>query len=78
MNVYDSDELTDDNNEPEYKFILVNDQTGERLYDLDTIFVRDNGCDVNGWRDCPDSLSIESASTEALQLLGYSVKVVKK
>lgn len=55
--------------ESQYKFILVNDQTGETVCDLDTEFESDV---VAG--SCPS----DAANYEALQRLGYSVKVVKK
>lgn len=68
----------DDYADPEYKFVLVNDQTGERLCDLEARFVRDEECEVEGYMDCPDVWSAESAYCEALSRVGYSVKVVKK
>lgn len=91
MNIYDRDELPYGDDFPvtggfplpsdidtEYKFVLVNDQTGERLCDLDSEFTRDEGCETEGYLDCPDVWSAESAYSEALSRLGYSVKVVKK
>jgi len=61
--------------EPEYRFILVNDQTGERI-DLSTEFVSDYDLDEDG--SCPDVWSSDAAQDEALTVLGYSVKIVKK
>lgn len=91
MNIYDNDELTNGDDFPvtggfplpsdidtEYKFVLVNDQTGERLCDLEARFVSDEECEVEGYMDCPDVWSAESAYCEALSRVGYSVKVVKK
>lgn len=67
---------------PEYKFILVNDQTGDHICDLDTRFVRDEGVtdmlETDGYPDCPDVWSSDAACAEALYKLGYNVKVVKK
>lgn len=59
--------------EPKYRFVLVNDQTGES-FDLDTRLVCDEGIDDDS---CPDVWSSDSAHAEALEHLGYSVKVVK-
>lgn len=72
--------LPDDIDEsPEYKFILVNDQTGDHICDLDTRFVRDEGIfETEGYPDCPDVWSSDAACAEALYKLGYNVKVVKK
>ena len=71
--------LPDDINEsPEYKFVLVNDQTGDHICDLDTRFVRDKEWETEGYFDCPDVLSSNAARAEALCKLGYNVKVVKK
>ena len=75
MNVYSDDELL--KNKPEYKFILVGPDD-EWVCDLATEFVRDNGCEVEGYMDCPDTHSAEAAYAEALECLNYSVKVVKK
>jgi hypothetical protein len=61
--------------EPEYRFVLVNDQTGERT-DLSTEFVSDYNLDDDG--SCPDVWSSDAAQDEALTVLGYSVKIVKK
>ena len=60
-----------------YRFVLVNDQTGEDVCDLNAEFVPD---EIGPHDDCdlPDVWSIESAQSEALEVLGYSVKVVKK
>ena len=92
MNIYDRDELpygddfpvtggfplpSDIDDEPEYKFILVGPDD-EWVCDLATEFVRDNGCEVEGYMDCPDTHSAEAAYAEALECLNYSVKVVKK
>lgn len=90
MNIYDRDELPygDDfpvtggfplpsDIESEYKFILVGPDD-EWVCDLATEFVRDNGCEVEGYMDCPDTHSAEAAYAEALECLNYSVKVVKK
>ena len=94
MNIYDNDELPngddfpvtggfplpsdiDDYDKPEYKFILVGPDD-EWVCDLATEFVRDNGCEVEGYMDCPDTHSAEAAYAEALECLNYSVKVVKK
>lgn len=60
--------------EPEYRFVLVNDQTGERT-DLSTEFVSDYNLDDDG--SCPDVWSSDAAQDEALTILGYSVKIVK-
>lgn len=62
----------------EYKFILVNDQTGDHICDLDTEFVPDNESKADGYLDCPDVWSSDAACAEALYKLGYNVKVVKK
>lgn len=62
--------LPDDINEsPEYKFILVNDQTGDHICDLETEFVRDS---------VDAACYIMEVYAEALYKLGYNVKVVKK
>lgn len=64
---------------PEYKFILVNDQTGDHICDLDTEFVRDSVYDGDEeYSDRPDVWSSDAACAEALYKLGYNVKVVKK
>ncbi len=68
--------LPDDINEsPEYKFVLVNDQTGDHICDLDTEFVPEES---NGSGDSCDVWSSDAACAEALYKLGYNVKVVKK
>lgn len=90
MNIYDRDELPNGDDFPvtggfplpsdiesEYKFILVGPDD-EWVCDLATEFVRDNGCEVEGYMDCPDTHSAEAAYAEALECLNYSVKVVKK
>lgn len=56
-----------------YKFILVNDQTGETVCDLVTEYVSDRDIE-----DSPDIWASDEAAHEALEVLGYSVKVVKK
>ena len=68
----------DDCDKPKYKFVLVNDQSGERIAELDTLFVEDGEMTTQGYEDCPDVWSSEGAYAEALQILGYKVKVVKK
>lgn len=60
--------------EPEYRFVLVNEQTGEST-DLSTEFVSDYNLDDDG--SCPDVWSSDAAQDEALSVLGYSVKIVK-
>lgn len=60
--------------EPKYRFVLVNDQTGES-FDLDTRHVCNDGI---GKDSRPDIWSSCSARNEALDRLGYSVKVVRK
>ena len=90
MNIYDRDELPNGDDFPvtggfplpsdiesEYKFILVGPDD-EWVCDLSTEFVRDNGCEVEGYMDCPDTHSAEAAYAEALECLNYSVRVVKK
>ena len=62
----------------EYKFILVNDQTGDLICDLETPFVPDKESEDDGYLDCPDVWSSDAACAEALYKLGYNVKVVKK
>jgi hypothetical protein len=66
--------------EPKYRFVLVNDQTGES-FDLRTEFVPDEPDADGNWpcplSSCPDVWSSDSAHAEALEHLGYSVKVVK-
>jgi hypothetical protein len=59
--------------EPKYRFVLVNDQTGES-FDLDTRHVCNDGI---GKDSRPDVWSSCSARNEALDRLGYSVKIVK-
>ena len=58
----------------EYRFVLVNERTGERT-DLSTEFVSDYNLDDDG--SCPDVWSSDAAQDEALSVLGYSVKIVK-
>jgi hypothetical protein len=60
-----------------YKFILVCDQTGEKVCDLCAEFVPDDGPQYTE-ADLPDVWSSDHAHSEALEVLGYSVKVVKK
>jgi len=60
--------------EPEYRFVLVNERTGERT-DLSTEFVSDYNLDDDG--SAPDVWSSDAAQDEALAILGYSVKIVK-
>jgi hypothetical protein len=60
--------------EPEYRFVLVNERTGERT-DLSTEFVSDYNLDDDG--SSPDVWSSDASQDEALAILGYSVKVVK-
>ena len=57
-----------------YKFVLVNDLIGEDVCDLKAEFVPDE-IDANF---LPDVWSSDEAAHEALGVLGYSVKVVKK
>jgi len=56
-----------------YRFVLVNDLIGEDVCDLSAEFVADDDYD-----DLPDVWSSDAAAHEALGVLGYSVKVVKK
>jgi hypothetical protein len=67
-------DILEEPEEPEYRFVLVNDKTGERI-DLSTEFVSDYNLDDDG--SCPDVWSSDAAQDEALSVLGYSVKIVK-
>lgn len=60
--------------EAKYRFVLVNDQTGESA-DLNTKFVSDFSLEENG--RLPTIRSFNQAIYDALRTLGHSVKVVK-
>ena len=66
-----------DDCKPKYKFVLVNDQTGEHIQELDTLFVPDDEMTSEGYEDCPNVWSSMNAYAKALGILGYNVKVVK-
>lgn len=62
--------------EPEYCFILVNDQTGETVQELNAAFEQD--VEYSTDPSMPTDVSFDNATYEALANLGYRVKVVKK
>ena len=60
-----------------YRFVLVNDLIGEDVCDLNAEFIPDEIGPSDDY-DLPDVWSSDEAAHEALGVLGYSVKVVKK
>ena len=60
-----------------YRFVLVDNSDGNGFCNLEAEFVPD---EIGTSDDCdlPDVWSSDAAAHEALAILGYSVKVVKK
>ena len=58
-----------------YRFVLVDNSDGNGFCNLEAEFVPD---EIGVDSDSPDVWSSDAAAHEALAILGYSVKVVKK